>query len=66
MCESCEKGFDGTKGNGYQPCGCRPTKPTIVQNPGTDMESGLSAKEFLLLLLCVLVVCDITASYCYR
>ena len=21
-CRSCVKGFDGTNGNGYQPCGC--------------------------------------------
>ena len=21
-CESCRNGFDGTIGNGYQPCGC--------------------------------------------
>ena len=21
-CSSCLKGYDGTKGNGYQPCGC--------------------------------------------
>ena len=22
-CESCAEGFDGTKGDGYQPCGCK-------------------------------------------
>ena len=22
-CESCRRGFDGTKGNGYQPCSCK-------------------------------------------
>jgi len=22
-CSSCRDGYDGTKGNGYQPCGCR-------------------------------------------
>lgn len=22
MCQSCARGFNGTKGNGYQPCGC--------------------------------------------
>ena len=21
-CESCKRGFNGTNGNGYQPCGC--------------------------------------------
>jgi len=27
-CSSCLKGYDGTKGNGYQPCGCKEDKPT--------------------------------------
>lgn len=25
-CESCINGYDGTNGNGYQPCGCDPDK----------------------------------------
>ena len=28
MCESCKKGFNGRNGNGYQPCGCKPPKPS--------------------------------------
>lgn len=23
-CESCRKGYNGTNGNGYMPCGCKP------------------------------------------
>ncbi len=26
-CNSCEKGYNGRNGNGYQPCGCRPPEP---------------------------------------
>jgi len=27
-CNSCTNGFDGTNGNGYQPCGCNDGKPS--------------------------------------
>ena len=30
-CESCRRGFDGTKGNGYQPCSCK--RPNAGGNP---------------------------------
>jgi len=33
-CESCKKGYNGRYGNGYQPCGC---KPTGERTPPTDM-----------------------------
>lgn len=26
QCNSCKKGYDGTGGNGYQPCSCNTTK----------------------------------------
>lgn len=31
-CNSCVKGFDGRKGNGYQPCSCL-KKPEFVPAP---------------------------------
>jgi hypothetical protein len=53
MCESCEKGFNGRNGNGYQPCGCKPTKPSEQPvNPMITEEGfGLDAKEVLLMFI---------------
>lgn len=32
-CNSCKKGYNGTKGKGYQPCGCNISKDRQVKTP---------------------------------
>ena len=32
-CSSCLKGYDETKGNGYQPCGCKGYNPNPTSLP---------------------------------
>lgn len=33
-CNSCKEGFDGSKGNGYQPCSCKLKRPPTVEYVG--------------------------------
>lgn len=43
-CQSCQNGYDGRNGNGYQPCGC--VKPNAQAQPTTcrsKAEAGRSA-----------------------
>jgi len=58
MCNSCEKELNGRNGNGYQPCGCRPKKPSEQTiNPLVIEEGfGLDAKETLLVFIFVGVI----------
>ncbi len=39
-CNSCRNGYDGTNGNGYQPCGCKVTayqEPMPLDAPAPDV-----------------------------
>jgi hypothetical protein len=51
-CNSCEKRFDGTGGNGYQPCGCKRGPPSPPASPGPrDTPKGSMLKRTALTLL---------------
>ena len=51
-CESCRKGYNGTNGNGYMPCGCKPKsngkppkKPKFNYPEFPEGWDGFSLKE---------------------
>lgn len=47
ICNSCTKRYDGTNGNGYQPCGCKKTSNITTEPTGAtaDLENTMNDEQ---------------------
>lgn len=57
MCNSCQKGFNGKNGNGYQPCGCDTEEdffdtPAAWDDFNTNDHSGFWLVLFIIFIFC--------------